>query len=86
MLELQAVLLALVLSGIPLWARDPNDEAPAAPVPLHISAGKKVFVSNAQGESSAATAVPKPKPTTSFMPRRRTGAATNWRQRQRRLI
>jgi hypothetical protein len=34
MLKLQAVLFALVLSGIPLWAQVPTDQAPAAPVPL----------------------------------------------------
>lgn len=41
-----------------LWAQAPTEETPAAPVPAQIITGKKIFISNAQGESSAVTAAP----------------------------
>ena len=58
MLKWRVFFLALVLSSVSLWAQAPTEETTAVPVPAQIITGKKIFISNAQGESSAVTAAP----------------------------
>ena len=57
MLTLRQLSFLLFLSTV-CWAQTPSDVAPAAPVPVQISTAKKIFISNAQGESTAMTAFP----------------------------
>jgi hypothetical protein len=58
MRKIQFVILAVMVAYGSLWADAASDDAPPAPVPVQITSGKKVFISNAQGESTAATAFP----------------------------
>ena len=60
MLKIQKLaFLPRVFSAVSLWAQATPEEAPPAPVPVQISTGRKVFISNAQGESAEDTAIPK---------------------------
>jgi hypothetical protein len=56
--KIQIVFLLYVIVGGSLWVHAASDDAPEAPVPGQILSGKKVFISNAQGESTATTAYP----------------------------
>jgi hypothetical protein len=58
MLKLRGLFVASLLFSVYCWAQAPTDQAPAAPVPVPITSGKKIFISNAQGESPAVTAFP----------------------------